>query len=304
MSVFQQQRASASVAYTELTTVSMVPRCCGASRDTRGDHGLKRSAARRRRCLFLLCGCRSHQSASLMSALLFFLAALAVSATAAPLCLNEFDLARQLRSSKASCEQCTELKIDIAHIHGIHYCIKHGFCLDTTRPDAAATFVNAAATLVNVVCFLTEGLVPGSWAHTDRFGIVSPTIEVVALFAFALALSATRYLKKSGDSCQRAHEHHHKAVGTDVELYWLNNNTDWDVQSLKEFREIMIRMETATVRFYEDFGQNVQPSTHIAIQKFWAEEWGYKYMPETQQWLDLTTGRVIRSEMSKQVKFF
>ena len=66
----------------------------------------------------------------------------------------------------------------------------------------------------------------------------------------------------------------------------------------------MIRMETATVRFYEDFGQNVQHSTHIAIQKFWAEEWGYKYMPETQQWLDLTTGRVIRSEMSKQVKFF
>jgi hypothetical protein len=238
-----------------------------------------------------------------MSALLFFLAAFAVSATAAPLYLNEFDLARQLRSSKVSCEQCTELEIDIAHIHGIHYCIKHGFCLDTTRPDAAATFVNAAATLVNVVFFLTEGLVPGSWAHTDRFGIVSPTIEVVALFAFALALSATRYLKKSGDSCQRVHEHHHEAVGTDVELYWLNNNTDLNCHDYR-YKTIMIKMETATVRFYKDFGQNVQPSTHIAIQKFWGEEWGCEYKPETQQWLDLTTGRVIRSEMSKQVKFF
>jgi hypothetical protein len=221
--------------------------------------------------------------------------------------LNEFDLARQLRSSKASCEQCTELKIDIAHIHGINYCIKHGFCLDTTRPDAGATFVNAAATLVNVVCFLTEGLVPGSWALNDRFGIVSPTIEVVALFAFALALSATRYLKKCGDSCQRAHEHRpppaqlHKAVGTDVELYWLNNNTDWDDRSRQDYlyKTIMNRMETATVQFYQDFGQNVQPSTHIAIQKFWAEEWGCKYMPETQQWLDLKSGSVIRSEMSK-----
>jgi hypothetical protein len=44
------------------------------------------------------------------------------------------------------------------------------------------------------------------------------------------------------------------------------------------------------------------PATHITIQKFWAEEWGCEYKPETQQWLDLTTGRVIRSEAAEFAK--
>jgi hypothetical protein len=51
---------------------------------------------------------------------------------------------------------------------------------------------------------LTEALGPGSCAF--RFGIVQPTTQVVALFALALALSATRYLKKFGN--ERAREHH------------------------------------------------------------------------------------------------
>ena len=38
-----------------------------------------------------------------------------------------------------------------------------------------------------------------------RFGFVPPTTEVVALTAFALALSATRYLKKSGDFRKHGH---------------------------------------------------------------------------------------------------
>jgi hypothetical protein len=40
---------------------------------------------------------------------------------------------------------------------------------------------------------------------TCRFGFVSPTSEVVALAAFALALSATRYLKKHGDFRKHSH---------------------------------------------------------------------------------------------------
>jgi hypothetical protein len=38
-----------------------------------------------------------------------------------------------------------------------------------------------------------------------RFGFVAPTCEVVALAAFALALSATRYLKKHGDFRKHGH---------------------------------------------------------------------------------------------------
>ena len=56
---------------------------------------------------------------------------------------------------------------------------------------------------MHLVHKLTEALGPGSCAR--RFGIVQPTTQVVALFALALALSATRYLKKSGN--KRAREH-------------------------------------------------------------------------------------------------
>jgi hypothetical protein len=72
-------------------------------------------------------------SSRYMSALLFFLAALAVSTTAAPLSVNEFDLAEQLRRSQASCEQCMELVAEI------HYCIKHGFCGAPCTPPSGYT---------------------------------------------------------------------------------------------------------------------------------------------------------------------
>ena len=82
------------------------------------------------------------------SALLFLLAALAVSTAAAPLSVNELDLAQQLRSYNASCEQCMEVMIEIERVHGIYYCVKHGFCPDTPRPDAAATLVNVSVVRV------------------------------------------------------------------------------------------------------------------------------------------------------------
>jgi hypothetical protein len=84
------------------------------------------------------------------------------------------------------------------------------------------------------------------------------------------------------------------------ELYWYTNNTDWDALDRKEFREIMIRMEQVTIQFYNDFGDCTYPSRSSAIRRFWAEEWGCEYLPESGKWLDLTTGDVIQSETEKQ----
>jgi hypothetical protein len=88
------------------------------------------------------------------------------------------------------------------------------------------------------------------------------------------------------------------------ELYWYNNHTNWDALDRKEFRDIMIRMETITVQYYEDFGTGTYPnrSTYpsAAIKRFWAEEWGCEYLPESGKWLDLSTDTVIKSETEKQ----
>jgi hypothetical protein len=89
------------------------------------------------------------------------------------------------------------------------------------------------------------------------------------------------------------------------ELHWFNNNTNWDVLSRKEFRDVLIRMETATVQFYDDFldcttGRCIYPGRHVAIKQFWADEWGCEYLPETGKWLDLATNTIIKSEAEKK----
>lgn len=86
------------------------------------------------------------------------------------------------------------------------------------------------------------------------------------------------------------------------ELYWYNNHTNWDALSRKEFRDIMIRLETITVQYYEDFGTGTYPSRSAAIKRFWAEEWGCEYLPESGKWLDLSTDTVIKSETEKQAE--
>jgi hypothetical protein len=86
------------------------------------------------------------------------------------------------------------------------------------------------------------------------------------------------------------------------ELDWYTNNTDWDALDRKEFRDIMIRMETITVQYYEDFGTGTYPSRSAAIKRFWAEEWGCEYLPESGKWLDLTTNTIIKSETEKQAE--
>ena len=86
------------------------------------------------------------------------------------------------------------------------------------------------------------------------------------------------------------------------ELYWYNNNTNWSALSRKEFREIMIRMETITMQFYDDFGTShcTYPRRSAAIKKFWAEEWDCEYSPETGEWWDLDSNTVIKSETEKK----
>ncbi len=85
------------------------------------------------------------------------------------------------------------------------------------------------------------------------------------------------------------------------ELYWYNNNTNWDSLSRKEFRDIMIRMESITAQHYEDFG-NAYPNRSAAIRKFWADEWDCEYLPESGEWWDLSSNERIESETEKKAK--
>jgi len=85
------------------------------------------------------------------------------------------------------------------------------------------------------------------------------------------------------------------------ELYWYNNNTNWASLSRKEFRDLMIRMETITVQFYNDACAANNRSA-AAIKTFWADEWGCEYLPESGRWLDLATGTFIESETEKKAK--
>ena len=86
------------------------------------------------------------------------------------------------------------------------------------------------------------------------------------------------------------------------ELHSLNDNTNWDALSRKEFREVMIRMETITVQFYNDCTSATYPIRSSAIKKFWANEWGCEYVPESGKWLDLATNTIIKSETEKKAK--
>jgi len=105
----------------------------------------------------------------------------------------------------------------------------------------------------------------------------------------------------------KAHQTRYNAGRLSVpdELYWYNNHTNWDALSRKEFREIMIRMETITAQYYNDFGDCAYGSRcnrSSAIKQFWADEWGCEYVPESGKWLDLDTNTVIKSETDKKAQ--
>jgi hypothetical protein len=91
-----------------------------------------------------------------------------------------------------------------------------------------------------------------------------------------------------------------RSLSVSDELYWYNNNTNWDALSRKEFREIMIRMETITADYYAS--ENTYPHRSAAIKRFWADEWGCEYLPKTGQWLDLTSNNIFKSETDKKAE--
>ena len=86
------------------------------------------------------------------------------------------------------------------------------------------------------------------------------------------------------------------------ELHWYNNHTNWESLSRKEFRSIMVRMESITTEFYTDYKECMYPHRSAAIKKFWADEWGCEYLPESGKWLDLATHAFIESETEKKAK--
>ena len=84
------------------------------------------------------------------------------------------------------------------------------------------------------------------------------------------------------------------------ELHWYNTHTNWDALTRKEFRDVMIRMESITTQFYHDFGDCVYPNRSAAIRKFWADEWDCEYLPESGEWWDLSSNKRIESETDKK----
>jgi hypothetical protein len=93
-----------------------------------------------------------------------------------------------------------------------------------------------------------------------------------------------------------------RSLSVPDELYWYNNNTNWNSISRKEFRSIMIRMEAITAQHYADVGTTGRSNRSAAIKKFWADEWGCEYLPESGKWINLTTGACIESETEKKAK--
>ena len=93
-----------------------------------------------------------------------------------------------------------------------------------------------------------------------------------------------------------------RSLSVPDELYWYNNNTDWNSITRKEFRSLMIRMEAITAQHYADVGTTGRSNRSAAIKRFWADEWGCEYLPESGKWINLTTGACIESETEKKEK--
>ena len=85
------------------------------------------------------------------------------------------------------------------------------------------------------------------------------------------------------------------------ELNWYNNHTNWNALTRKEFRSIMIRMESITAQHYKDFGTG-RSNGSVAIKAFWADNWGCEYLPECGKWLNMGTSTFIESETEKKAK--
>jgi hypothetical protein len=80
----------------------------------------------------------------------------------------------------------------------------------------------------------------------------------------------------------------------------INRDTQWDSLSQDQVSSVMIRMEDATVTFYESTTWNRKE--HSAIQEFWDREWGCTYDWKKHEWRYIASGKRFESESEKRAK--
>ena len=80
----------------------------------------------------------------------------------------------------------------------------------------------------------------------------------------------------------------------------INRDTQWDSLSQEQVSSVLIRMEDATVNFYESATWNRKE--HSAIQEFWDREWGCTYDWKKREWRYIASGKRFESEGEKRAK--
>ena len=80
----------------------------------------------------------------------------------------------------------------------------------------------------------------------------------------------------------------------------INRETEWHALTQREFSEVMVGMEDATVAFYEGGGEFT--GDDAAIQEFWAWEWGCTYNWLKREWRHTSNGKRFESEGEKRAK--
>jgi hypothetical protein len=80
----------------------------------------------------------------------------------------------------------------------------------------------------------------------------------------------------------------------------INRDAQWDSLSQEQVSSVLIRMEDATVNFYESETWNRKE--HSAIQEFWDREWGCTYDWKKREWRYIASGKRFESESEKRAK--
>ena len=80
----------------------------------------------------------------------------------------------------------------------------------------------------------------------------------------------------------------------------ISRDTQWDSLSQEQVSSVLIRMEDATVNFYESETWNRKE--HAAIQEFWDREWGCTYDWKKREWRYTVSGKRFESEGEKRAK--
>ena len=81
----------------------------------------------------------------------------------------------------------------------------------------------------------------------------------------------------------------------------INRDAQWDSLSQEQVSSALIRMEDATVNFYEST-ITFNRKEHSAIQEFWDREWGCTYDWKKREWRYIASGKRFESEGEKRAK--